>query len=208
MPTASNISARTSSRPSARPCTLGIVSRRPRAHDGRPDSQCGAAARRYRRYHRRSHTRSSLVRLQLVGRKGQRRDRRRRLGIVEQVALGDFEFERVGRNVGAGENVDDGGIEVMGEERKFLEKEILKMQGDAKSYIQKVALMRFNPFDELGGDHSFTLALLDAHDNGIIFTGLHTRERTRVYVKNIVEGKSPIELSKEEERVLKEALTK
>ena len=91
---------------------------------------------------------------------------------------------------------------------KDLEKEILKMQGDAKSYIQKVALMRFNPFDELGGDHSFTLALLDAHDNGIIFTGLHTRERTRVYVKNIVEGKSPIELSKEEERVLKEALTK
>jgi len=91
---------------------------------------------------------------------------------------------------------------------KDIEKEILKMQTDAKGYIQKVALMRFNPFDELGGDHSFTLALLDAHDNGIIFTGLHTRERTRVYVKNISGGKSPIELSSEEEKVLREALAK
>lgn len=95
-----------------------------------------------------------------------------------------------------------------GNQIKELEKEILKMQTDSKLYIQKVALMRFNPFDELGGDHSFTLALLDADDNGIIFTGLHTRERTRVYVKNIVEGKSPIELSKEEQKVLKEALRK
>lgn len=89
---------------------------------------------------------------------------------------------------------------------KDIEKEILKIQSDAKLYIQKVALMRFNPFDDLGGDHSFALALLDRDDNGIIMSGLHTRERTRIYVKNISGGKSTLELSKEEAKVLKQAI--
>jgi hypothetical protein len=79
---------------------------------------------------------------------------------------------------------------------------------EAKSHVQKVRLIRFNPFKELGGDHSFALTLLDAKDNGVIITGLHTRERTRVYIKEVKKGRVNVELSSEESQSLKEAQKK
>lgn len=71
-----------------------------------------------------------------------------------------------------------------------------------REHIQKVGLVRFNPFRELGGDHSFSLAILDATDSGIIITSLHTRDRTRVYMKDVKKGKSSVELSNEEKKAL------
>lgn len=76
----------------------------------------------------------------------------------------------------------------------------------SKSDIQKVGLVKFNPFNETGGDHSFSLALLDGHKNGIIITSLHTRERTRLYIKEIVSAKAKLELSKEEQKALQLSL--
>lgn len=73
-------------------------------------------------------------------------------------------------------------------------------------HIQKIGFVRFNPFKEIGGDHSFSLALLDGINSGFILTGLHTRERTRIYVKLIKEGKCDRELSKEEKEALNKTL--
>jgi len=87
-----------------------------------------------------------------------------------------------------------------------LEKKISQIKEDDVLHIQKVGLVRFNPFKELGGDHSFSLALLDANDTGIIITGLHTRERTSVYVKAVKKGTSAFDLSSEEMKVLKKAM--
>src|SRR3989344_4736607 len=87
-----------------------------------------------------------------------------------------------------------------------LSKHISKIEDDARYHIQKIGVVRFNPFKELGGDHSFSLALLDGMDNGFVVTGLHTRERTRVYVKVVRKGKSEVELSSEESKALKVAL--
>jgi hypothetical protein len=79
------------------------------------------------------------------------------------------------------------------------------LEEDGRNHIQKVGLIRFNPFKELGGDHSFSLAILDAHDSGVIITGLHTRDRTRVYMKDIKRGASVVELSAEEKKALASA---
>jgi hypothetical protein len=87
-----------------------------------------------------------------------------------------------------------------------LEKELAVYKEEGKLHVQKVGLVRFNPFKELGGDHSFSLAILDGKDTGVIVTGLHTRERTRVYAKEVKNGKSQIELSKEEKQALDKAL--
>jgi hypothetical protein len=76
------------------------------------------------------------------------------------------------------------------------------LETDGEKHIQKVGLTRFNPFKELGGDHSFSLAILDKEDSGIIITSLHTRDRTRVYMKDIVKGKSSSDLSTEEKKAL------
>ncbi len=84
--------------------------------------------------------------------------------------------------------------------------EIGQINKDSKYNIQKIGLVKFNPFNETGGDHSFSLALLDGNKNGIIITSLHTRERTRLYLKEVVQGKTKIELSKEEQNALKLSL--
>jgi|TARA_Y100000031_G_scaffold46186_1_gene52831 hypothetical protein len=71
--------------------------------------------------------------------------------------------------------------------------------------IQKVGVVRFNPFKETGGDQSFVIALLDSHNNGLIISSLFTRQGTRIYSKPIKDGKSKYALSKEELQALKKA---
>lgn len=78
-------------------------------------------------------------------------------------------------------------------------------ESEGKLHVQKIGLVRFNPFKEVGGDHSFSLALLDGKNTGFVITGLHTRERTRVYLKGVVNGKSDLELSEEEKKALSSA---
>lgn len=84
-----------------------------------------------------------------------------------------------------------------------VKKHTKELESEGAFHIQKVGVVRFNPFEEMGGDHSFSLALLDGKDTGFIITGLHTRERTRVYLKVIKSGKSKLELSNEEKKALK-----
>lgn len=91
-------------------------------------------------------------------------------------------------------------------EIKEVKKDFENFKNISKSDIQKVGLVKFNPFNETGGDHSFSLALLDGHKNGIIITSLHTRERTRLYIKDVFSGKSKIDLSKEEQNALQLSL--
>lgn len=87
-----------------------------------------------------------------------------------------------------------------------LEKEIKRIDLEGKGHVQKVGLIRFNPFKEIGGDHSFSLAILDGDLTGVIITCLHTRERTRVYMKGINKGKSDLELSIEDKKALEKAI--
>lgn len=65
-------------------------------------------------------------------------------------------------------------------------------------------LVRFNPFSDTGGDHSFILTLLDDQKNGIILTSLHGRGVTRFYAKSVSGGQADQELSEEEKKALKE----
>lgn len=85
-------------------------------------------------------------------------------------------------------------------------KEFSEFKNISKSDISKVGIIKFNPFSETGGDHSFSLTLLDGRKNGIIITSLHTRERTRVYLKEVFDGRSKIDLSNEERKSLNIAL--
>ncbi len=67
---------------------------------------------------------------------------------------------------------------------------------------QKIALIRFNPFGDTGGDQSFSLAVLDAHNSGYVLTSIHGRQGTRVYVKPVDFGESKYSLSQEEKQAL------
>lgn len=114
-------------------------------------------------------------------------------------------FNRLTRGVEAGDLKKVLGKVLTDEEQhgisiKGLARRIEGLEDDGKLHIQKVGITRFNPFKEVGGDHSFSLAILDGEDSGIIITSLHTRDRTRVYMKDIKRGKSGNELSEEERK--------
>ena len=83
----------------------------------------------------------------------------------------------------------------------------LKLTEDiSKISVQKVGFLRFNPFNDTGGDNSFILALLDRKNNGAIVTSLYSREGTRLYAKKVEGGETKQQLSEEEHKVLNEAL--
>ncbi len=87
-----------------------------------------------------------------------------------------------------------------------LDKKVVELEEESQFFIQKVGMLRFNPFNDTGGDQSFILALLDARDTGIVISSLHTRAGTRWYAKKIVEGVgADHELSNEEKDAISKA---
>ena len=72
--------------------------------------------------------------------------------------------------------------------------------------IQKVGLVRFNPFKDIGGDQSFALALLNGKKSGVVLSSLHTREGTRIYAKPVQQGSSKkYQLTDEELKAIESA---
>ena len=72
--------------------------------------------------------------------------------------------------------------------------------------IQKVGVVRFNPFADTGGDQSFAIALLDAEGNGLVLSSLHGRTDTRIFAKQVQSGRSRHQLSDEEQDAIRKAL--
>jgi len=73
--------------------------------------------------------------------------------------------------------------------------------------IQKIGVVRFNPFTDTGGDQSFAVALLDAAGNGIVLSSLHGRADTRIFAKSVQAGRSKHALSDEEQDAIRKALS-
>lgn len=71
---------------------------------------------------------------------------------------------------------------------------------------QKMGLIKYDAFHEMGGKLSFSLAMLDMRNNGFIINAMHTREGCYTYIKEIIDGNSVIVLSEEEQEALKRAM--
>lgn len=80
------------------------------------------------------------------------------------------------------------------------------LQKIADISVQKVGVVRYNPFKDTGGDQSFVIALLDSENNGLVISSLYSREGTRIYTKPIENGTSSYHLSKEEEGAIQKAM--
>ena len=104
--------------------------------------------------------------------------------------------------------IDDLGLREQ-ENKKVIEElrhEYVKLEKQGLAHIQKIGLVRFNPFKDTGGDQSFILALVDAENTGVVISSLHTRTGTRWYAKGVVAGKGvEYELSDDEQKALKGA---
>lgn len=77
----------------------------------------------------------------------------------------------------------------------FIERNLLQC-------IQKVGMVRYNAFENMGSDLSFSIALLDGNDTGIILSGIYSRDSSSTYAKPVLNGKSKYALSAEEFQAL------
>ena len=88
---------------------------------------------------------------------------------------------------------------------KEIEKFCQNLEKIAQKSIQKIGVIRFNPFKDMGGNQSFSIALLDAFDSGLVISSLFTREGTRIYTKPIQQGSSKYPLTEEEKEAIEQA---
>ena len=78
------------------------------------------------------------------------------------------------------------------------EERINRLEANLKKCIQKVGLIRYNAYGDTGSDLSFTMALMDSEDNGVVVNGLYSRESSSIFAKALVKGETKYNLSAEE----------
>ena len=86
------------------------------------------------------------------------------------------------------------------------ENDIQTIYKNLKSTFQKVGLVKYDAFQEMGGKLSFSLALLNETNDGFIINAMHSREGCYTYIKEIIEGNSVITLADEEKEALDMAM--
>ncbi len=77
---------------------------------------------------------------------------------------------------------------------------------ELKGCVNKIAIMRYKAFEDVGSDLSFSVAILDSYNDGVIITGIYSRHDSTTYAKPIDKGISRYDLSEEELHVLNEAI--
>jgi len=82
----------------------------------------------------------------------------------------------------------------------------LELATQVNKCIQGVGVVRYNPFEEMGSDLSFSIALIDSQRDGVVITGIFSRQSSSTYAKMLSKGKSAYHLSDEEQQALRKAV--
>jgi hypothetical protein len=91
------------------------------------------------------------------------------------------------------------------EQVKAFGERVRDVEAKMNQKISTARILRYNAFPEVGSDLSFSLALLDDEQNGVVLSSIYGRQESRIYAKPIVHGLSKYPLTEEEEHVLNEA---
>ena len=114
--------------------------------------------------------------------------------------------------LGKGENVQEVLKEYIFkvEEVEMLSNDIIKrnerIEDNLGKCMQKVGLVRYTAFDNIGSDLSFALAILNKENDGVVLNGIYQSEGSNIFSKPVVKGKSPYKLSEEEEKAINIAI--
>ena len=84
--------------------------------------------------------------------------------------------------------------------------EIRKIKDVQNITLNKVAIVKYDAFKEMGGKLSFALAMLDKENNGFVMNAIHSSDGCYTYVKEIVKGESYVVLGEEEKEALRQAV--
>ena len=89
---------------------------------------------------------------------------------------------------------------------KELEYHLNELERSLYYCIQKVGIIRYNAFDDVGSDLSFSIALLNNNDDGVVISSLYARDSSSTYAKPVTGGKSKYALSAEEIKAIDTAI--
>ena len=104
------------------------------------------------------------------------------------------------------EKLESAGQDEIAELVRANEKEVKEISEKMKTHYQKIGIVRYDAFQEMGGNLSFVLTMLDENNNGWVFNAMHSREGCYTYIKEIIKGESYMELGEEERESLKKAM--
>jgi hypothetical protein len=78
-----------------------------------------------------------------------------------------------------------------------------QLAAQLESAVQRVGVVRYNPFEDTGSNQSFVLAMLDARGDGFVLSSLHSRQATRIFLKPVTGGKADSAVSAEEAEAIR-----
>jgi hypothetical protein len=134
--------------------------------------------------------------------------------IILQIGLGKIQKNQ--ETIGGGSKSLEETVIEQAKNLKVLDKDIHELYNISNQInslalksLHKVGMVRFNPFNDMGGDQSFAMALLNGKNNGLALSSLYTKEGTRIFAKAIKAGKTEKHpLTEEEEAAIKIAMAK
>ena len=85
---------------------------------------------------------------------------------------------------------------------KEMERKCANIEQQTPGYLQRVGMVRYNAFPEVGSDLSYSVALLDGNGDGVVVSGIYGRDETRTFAKPIKRGQSTYRLTQEEEKAI------
>ena len=136
------------------------------------------------------------------------------LFIINYIRLANMKksYDKFMKKLGKGENIEEM-LKNHLEKVEFVHKqneEILdycrKIDNDFGKTISKIGIIRYSAFKDTGSDLSFTLALLNKHNDGVVLNGIYSREMSNIYAKPIKNAESTYTLSNEEKQAIQRAL--
>ncbi|MCI8345161.1 MAG: DUF4446 family protein [Clostridia bacterium] len=123
-------------------------------------------------------------------------------------------YKQFMKKLGKGEQIDEilkkyiDTVEKVEENQEEIKDYCNKLDENMNTCIQKIGLVRYSAFKDTGSDLSFTLAILDKYNDGIVLNGIYSREMSNIYAKPVKDGKSTYTLSEEEIEAIQKAISK
>lgn len=131
------------------------------------------------------------------------------LSILYFISIRHYKKLSIGKDQGLEDAVNTifAGLKNLDERASSIKERVEQVEKDSIKHIQKVAIKRFNPFGDTGGNQSFSVTFLDDNNDGIVFSSLHGRSGTRIYGKPVKSGnQNGYELSQEEREIINLAI--
>ena len=126
-----------------------------------------------------------------------RRMKKRYKKMMSGVESGNLERMLIG-------HIDE--VQRVKEKNTELELENQKLDNLLQQALTRVGMVRYRAFEDMGGDLSYAVAMLAAHNNGVVLSSVFGREGSQAYAKPIENGGSSYKLTEEEQQALREAM--